>query len=157
MNAYRSKPFVFPWPPLVFAAAILSALTLQRFFPVIMPDTNVLAWRAVGFLLIGAAVCLDVWAMRTLLDNHTTVLPHRCSSHLVTTGPYRFTRNPIYLGYTLITTGIGLILQNPWFLAGAVAAIAVTTVISVRREELHLLSRFGIEFETYCRRTARWI
>ena len=114
------------------------------------------AWAG-GGLFVVAAVVLDVWAMRTLLDCHTTILPNRCSTYLVTSGPYRFTRNPIYLGYTLTTAGIGLALLNPWCIVTAIVAAAVTSLVAIRREELHLLSRFGIDFERYCNGTARWI
>ena len=157
MNAFRDKPLAFPWPPIVYGTAILAALLLQRYVPVAVPDTNIWIARGIGFALIVIAICLDVWAMRTLIDSHTTVMPHRRSTYLVTKGPYRFTRNPIYLGYTLITAAAGLITQNPWFLPAAILAVVATTLIAVRREEMHLLSRFGIDFERYCRRTARWI
>ncbi|HXV29307.1 MAG TPA: isoprenylcysteine carboxylmethyltransferase family protein, partial [Sinorhizobium sp.] len=68
-----------------------------------------------------------------------------------------FTRNPIYLGYTLVMVGIGLMTLNPWFFVMATVAVALTTLVAVRNEERHLLSRFGFEFERYCRHTARWI
>ena len=157
MNAYRMKPLAFPWPPLVYGAAIAAALLLQSYFPLVVDDTNIWIARAAGGALILAAVVLDVWAMRTLLDCHTTILPNRCSTHLVTSGPYRFTRNPIYLGYTLATAGIGLAVLNPWCIATAIVAAALTNVIAIKREEMHLLSRFGIDFERYCNGTTRWI
>jgi protein-S-isoprenylcysteine O-methyltransferase Ste14 len=157
MNAYRSKPLAFPWPPLVYGLAILTSLLLQAAIPLTVPETDIWITRAAGGALICLAICLDVWAMRTLLDSHTTVLPHRCSTHLVTNGPYRFTRNPIYLGYTLAMAGIALLTLNPWFLLTGIVAVVVTSTVAVRREELHLLSRFGIDFERYCHRTSRWI
>jgi protein-S-isoprenylcysteine O-methyltransferase Ste14 len=95
--------------------------------------------------------------MKTLIERHTAVLPHRRSSHLVTCGPFRLTRNPIYLGYTIMMVGCGLITLNPWFFIMASLAVALTTAFAVRNEELHLLSRFGFEFERYCRTTSRWI
>ena len=157
MNAYRMKPLAFPWPPLIYGAAIAAAFLLQAYFPLEVAETNMwYAWVG-GGLFVVAAVVLDVWAMRTLLDCHTTILPNRCSTHLVTSGPYRFTRNPIYLGYTLTTAGIGLALLNPWCIVTAIVAAAVTSLVAIRREELHLLSRFGIDFERYCNGTARWI
>ena len=103
------------------------------------------------------ALFLDIWAMKTLIERHTAVLPHRGSSHLVTCGPFRFTRNPIYLGYTIMMVGFGLITLNPWFFILASASVALTTAFAIRNEELHLLSRFGFEFERYCRATSRWI
>lgn len=157
MNAYRMKPLAFPWPPLIYGAAIAAAFLLQAYFPLEVAETNMWYAWAGGGLFVVAAVVLDVWAMRTLLDCHTTILPNRCSTYLVTSGPYRFTRNPIYLGYTLTTAGIGLALLNPWCIVTAIVAAAVTSLVAIRREELHLLSRFGIDFERYCNGTARWI
>ena len=157
MNAYRMKPLAFPWPPLIYGAAIAVAFLLQAYFPLAAADTNLWIAKAVGGALIASAIVLDVWAMRTLLDCHTTILPNRCSAHLVTSGPYRLTRNPIYLGYTLATAGIGLVLLNPWMLVTAMIAAGVTSIVAIKREELHLLSRFGIDFERYCNGTTRWI
>ena len=157
MNAYRMKPLAFPWPPLIYGAAIAVAFLLQTYFPLAAADTNLWIAKAVGGALIASAIVLDVWAMRTLLDCHTTILPNRCSTHLVTSGPYRLTRNPIYLGYTLATAGIGLVLLNPWMLVTAMIAAGVTSIVAIKREELHLLSRFGIDFERYCNGTTRWI
>lgn len=157
MNAYRMKPLAFPWPPFIYGAAIAAAFLLQAYFPLAVAETNIWIARAAGGLLIATAIVLDVWAMRTLLDCHTTILPNRCSTHLVTSGPYRLTRNPIYLGYTLATAGIGLAVLNPWCILTAMVATGATSIFAVRREELHLLSRFGIDFERYCNGTARWI
>lgn len=157
MNAYRMKPLAFPWPPLIYGAAIASAILLQAYFPLAVAETNLWVARAAGGVLVLSAVILDVWAMRTLLDCHTTILPNRCSTHLVTSGPYRFTRNPIYLGYTLATAGIGLAILNPWCIVTAMLAAGITSIIAIKREELHLLSRFGIDFERYCSGTTRWI
>ena len=157
MNAYRMKPLAFPWPPLIYCAAIAAALLLQAYFPLSVAETNIWIARLAGGLLILAAIVLDVWAMRTLMDCHTTILPNRCSTHLVTSGPYRFTRNPIYLGYTLATAGIGLVMLNPWCIVTAMIAAVLTSIVAIKREELHLLSRFGIDFERYCNGTTRWI
>lgn len=157
MNAYRMKPFAFPWPPFIYVLAVAAAFLLDAWLPLSVAATDVWLARAAGCALIAMALTLDIWAMRTLLDCHTTILPNRGSSHLVTTGPYRFTRNPIYLGYTLTTAGLGLIMLNPWCLITAMIAAGVTHLVAIRREEMHLLSRFGIDFERYCIRTARWI
>ncbi len=157
MNAYRAKPLTYPWPPLLYVAAILGAVVLGRWVPMsVVHSHGWVPWLA-GFVLIALAVFLDIWAMKTLIERGTAVLPHRRSSYLVTCGPFRFTRNPIYLGYTIMMVGLGLITVNPWFFIMASASVAVTTAFAIRNEELHLLSRFGFEFERYCRATSRWI
>jgi protein-S-isoprenylcysteine O-methyltransferase Ste14 len=157
MNAYRAKPLTYPWPPFLYAAAFAGAVLLGRAWPIaVIHGHGWFPWLS-GSALIVIAVCLDVWAVKTLIERRTAVLPHRGSSYLVTCGPFSFTRNPIYLGYTLMMVGIGLITLNPWFFIMASGAVAIMTLFAVRNEERHLLSRFGFEFERYCRATSRWI
>lgn len=157
MNAYRLKPLNFPWPPLLYGSAIASALLLDQFVGV-LPSTagEPLLWIA-GGLMVVLAIGLDLWALLTLWASHTTAMPHRSASRLVTGGPFRFTRNPIYLGYTLMTVAFGLLTGNAWFFVTALIAAVCTTVFAIRCEEMHLLARFGIDFERYCQRTRRWI
>lgn len=157
MNAYRLKPLNFPWPPILFGTAIAAALLLDRFVGILPKAGSGLAFWIAGGLLAAAAVALDFWALKTLWASHTTAMPHRCASRLVTDGPFRYSRNPIYLGYTLMTIAFGLLTGNAWFFVTAIAAAAVTNIIAIRCEEMHLLARFGVDFERYCKRTRRWI
>ncbi|WP_028753285.1 methyltransferase [Rhizobium leucaenae] len=157
MNAYRSKSLSFPWPPLIYSLTIVAALYLNKDYPVRLPYPGAIAAWGIGALLTIAAITLNVWAVKTLFESRTTVLTQRCTVHLVTKGPFRFTRNPTYLGYTLLTAGLGLMIGNLWFVAMAAVAAALTTPLVIRCEEMHLLSRFGCEFEFYCKRTRRWI
>lgn len=128
MNAYRSKSLSFPWPPLLYSLAIIAALYLQRYYPLPLSFIWSLASWIIGAILTALAVTLNVWAVKTLVERRTTVLTQRCSAYLVTTGPFRFTRNPTYLGYTLLTAGLGLLIGNLWFMAMAAAAAALTTL-----------------------------
>jgi protein-S-isoprenylcysteine O-methyltransferase Ste14 len=157
MNEFRSRPLNFPWPPFIYLAASLLAYMLNIQHQLLLFPHAGIAAKAAGGTLIAIAVGLDLWATATLWDRRTTVMPNRCASHLVTCGPFRYTRNPIYLGYTLITVGLGLMLGNAWFGIMAIMAAAATTFLAIRREEFHLLSRFGFEFERYCRTTRRWV
>lgn len=157
MNAYRLKPLNFPWPPLLYGAAIAVALLLDRFVGLLPSAKGGLLFWIAGGLLALAAIALDFWALRTLWASHTTAMPHRCASRLVTDGPFRYTRNPIYLGYTLMTIAFGLLTGNAWFFVTALGAALITTIIAIRCEEMHLLARFGVDFERYCKRTRRWI
>ncbi|AVA21667.1 methyltransferase family protein [Rhizobium sp. LEGMi198b] len=157
MNAYRSKSLSFPWPPLIYSLAVITALYLNQDYPVRMSYLGALIAWGIGALLTVVAVTLNVWAVKTLFESGTTVLTQRCTAHLVTKGPFRFSRNPTYLGYTLLTAGLGLVIGNLWFVTMAAVAAALTTPLVIRCEEMHLLSRFGCEFEFYCKRTRRWI
>lgn len=157
MNAYRSKPLKFPWPPVLYGLAFFSAFLLGEIAGFPVPRMHAAFGWIIGAALTVAAVSLDIWAIKTLLESGTTIMPHRATAHLVTRGPFRYTRNPIYLGYTLATVAFGLMTANSWFYVAAVFAAIVTTFVAIRREERHLQARFGCDFESYCRRTRRWI
>ncbi|MGL3605469.1 methyltransferase family protein [Rhizobium sp. G187] len=157
MNAYRLKPLRYPWPPVLYGMALLLALVAAQLAPLPMGSGHPWLFRTGGLLLFIAAVLLDIWAMKTLFEHQTPFTNTGCARHLVKTGPYRLTRNPIYLGYTLATIGLGLMMGNGWLLLAALLAAIGIRFAVIRCEEQHLLARFGIDYEYYCRRTRRWI
>lgn len=155
IDAYHIKRQSFPWPPVQFAVAIIAAFILRQIAPLAI--SGGLLSGAVGAALVASSLLLAIWAVVTLRASGTAVLPNRPARHLVTRGPFRFTRNPIYLAYILTLVGCGFLTADAWFFIAAIAAAAVMTFVSVRREEMLLLARFGSEFERYCRRTPRWL
>lgn len=158
MNAYRMKPLKYPWLPLLYGGACVLALFLEFYIsPSAIPALQGMMPVLAGCLIATAAVALDLWAVNTMMTSQTPVRLDRCAQRLVTEGPFRYTRNPIYLSYTLLMIGGGLILQNGWMLMAAPITALVTTLIAIRNEEMHLLVRFGVDFERYCRQTRRWI
>lgn len=87
----------------------------------------------------------------------TTILPHKGSAHLVTTGPFAVTRNPIYVGNTLFLLGIGLTVGIAWLVLMAPLAAFLTQKLAIEPEERHLEARFGKAFRDYRKRVRRWI
>ncbi|OCW56610.1 methyltransferase family protein [Hoeflea olei] len=154
MNAYRAKPNLVPWPPLLLVSLTLAAIVLHLFFPLQMAFTGI---RILGGVLIAVALAVDLWAMKTLHDARTTIMPHRGSSHLVTHGPFGYSRNPIYAANIVLMVGMGCFAMNAWFLPLAALNGLLTHFLAVRREENHLIARFGYQFELYCRKVRRWI
>lgn len=158
MTTYESRPNTIPWPPMIYILAIVIAVALGWFLPlpwIGAPLGDILF--AIGWLLVAGALAIDVAAMRTMRRHKTTIMPHKGSQHLVTDGPFAFTRNPIYLANTMLTIGIGLIVGNAWFLPAAIAAAFATTYLAIRREEQHLTARFGKRYRDYCKKARRWI
>lgn len=76
--------------------------------------------------------------------------------HLVGDGPYRYTRNPMYLGHLIFLAGLALTFRS-WFALLILIATMIWFHRRVRRDEKHLLQQFGAAYEDYCRRTKRWI
>jgi len=154
MNAYRERPNFIPWPPLLLVGLTLTAIALNFVAPLALDFSGI---RTLGVLLIVVALGIDLWAMRTLHDAKTTILPNRGSSHLVAHGPFGYSRNPIYLANMLLLAGMGCFAMNGWFLLLAPLDGLLTHFLAIRREERHLLARFGYQFEAYCRKVRRWI
>lgn len=150
-----NRPNVVPWPPIIAAAAILAAFLLGRLVPVAFARDPAIRLAGAGILV--ASLVLDLWAMATLRRAKTNILPNRAADQLVTSGPFRLTRNPIYLGNTVAMLGLSLWFDNAWFLLlGLLAAIAVDR-LAIRREEAHLAARFADAWLAYSARTPRWL
>lgn len=157
MNAYRIRPLKYPWPTIFYLAAVLAALGLERAVPFHISAQPHLWLQALGGSAMLVGLGLVLWAWITLFRYRAIVLSSQASTHLVTCGPFRLTRNPIYLGYTVLTLGAGLVSGNGWIPVAALVAAGATHLYVIRKEEMHLLARFGFEFERYCRRTRAWI
>jgi protein-S-isoprenylcysteine O-methyltransferase Ste14 len=148
-------PNRIPWPPILFIAAALAAVGLEMVVPgPAWLETPVV--RSLGWTALLAGLCLDLAAMRTMSRQRANILPHRPATALVTTGPFAWSRNPIYLGNTIAMTGAALAFANLWFLPAALLAAVAVTRLAIRREEAHLAARFGAAWEAYSQRTARW-
>ena len=158
MNDFAARPSGFPWPPLIYLAAIAISIVLWLVYPLPWfgsPMSDILF--AVGCVAIVAVVLIDVSAMRTLARAKTTIRPDRASAHLVTTGAFSFTRNPLYLANTLIMLGVAMISGVVWFALLALIAAFLTQKLAIEPEEKHLAARFGKRYHDYARRVRRWI
>ena len=158
MTVVSERPSPAPWPPIVYLAAAALAVGLHLWMPLPWlgtPAADLLF--VIGLLLCAFALAIDVFALRTLWRAGTTVMPHRPSAHLVTDGPFSFTRNPIYLGNTLLMIGAGLVAGVLWLVLLAPAAAFATQKLAIEGEERHLADRFGKRYRDYQKKVRRWI
>jgi protein-S-isoprenylcysteine O-methyltransferase Ste14 len=158
VTTVEKRPNTLPWPPIVYVVAVAAAIVLHWLLPlpwIPRPLSELLF--AVGWLVVGAAMVIEFSAMRTMARAKTTIMPHRGSDHLVTGGPFSFTRNPIYLGNTMLMIGIGLTAGVVWFILLAPVAAFVTQKLAIEREEQHLEIRFGKKYRDYAKKVRRWI
>lgn len=149
------RPNAVPWPPLLYIGAIAAGLALEQLWPTASMMPAGLRWPGWMMLAVGAA--LDGSAMITMARARANILPHRAATALVTWGPFRWSRNPIYLGNTVMTVGAALAFAVPWLLASAAAAAIATHHLAIRREEAHLDARFAEAWRAYAARTPRWL
>lgn len=151
------RPSSIPWPPVLLALAALAALALGRAAPIRWPGLDDAGARLVGLGLGAAGLALIVWAATTLWRHKTTVLPHKGVSELVTDGPFRWRRNPIYLGDALVLLGLAEMTKNVWFAILVPVFLVLVTWLAILPEERHLEARFGDRWRAYRDRTRRLI
>lgn len=121
-----------------------------------------LSWRIgwpgwFGFALIAAGGALAYWAHEHFVKRRTPAVPWQAARFLVLAGPYRFTRNPMYLGFLLAQAGVGVLRDNPWDLVLLVPSWALLHWGVVLREERYLRKRFGASYEQLLASTRRWL
>lgn len=157
MEHILEKPNTIPWPPIIVALSIFVGMLLHQFYPLpwlrgIAADLSF----AFGVILGAIAIALTISTIKTLAKNHTTVHPTKAADKLVTTGPFAFSRNPIYLANVCIIIAIGLVFGSLWLLAAACAAAFATKKLAIEREEAHLQHKFGKAWHTYKKKARRW-
>jgi protein-S-isoprenylcysteine O-methyltransferase Ste14 len=142
-------------PPLVYLGAIALGLLLHFTWPVrlVPPVASV----PLGATAVLAAVALFVYSVRTFRRAGTPVPGNRPTTAIVRTGPYRYSRNPIYLAFSLLQIGIAFWLNSPWLLVTLVPAVALMSFVVIPREEQYLESRFPSDYLPYRDSVRRWL
>lgn len=153
INAHE-KPNRIPWPPLLYGGFGALAILLQFYIPLPWPMP---AMAILGSLLFLAGLATDLGTMLLFVKRKANILPHKAATRLITDGPFRFSRNPIYVGNTLMLAGAGLGFSSLWLLIAAALAALATHHLAILREEAHLKAKFGAEWEAYAARTPRWL
>ncbi|MFN2232546.1 MAG: methyltransferase family protein [Anaerolineae bacterium] len=141
-------------PTYLLVALILMALLhflipVAKFVPV--------PWNLLGILPLAAGIALNLLADRDFHQAETTVKPFENSSALVTTGVFRISRNPMYLGYMLILLGVGLLLRSLVPLVVIPVFGYLMARVFIRTEETMLQETFGPAWDAYAKRVRRWI
>lgn len=144
-----------PLPPTYLLVALVAIGTLHLFLP--GPRLIGAPWRYLGVLPIGLGVWLNVWADGLFKKRGTEVKPFRDSTALVTDGPYRITRHPMYLGMLLIVLGAALVAGSTTPFVVVVGVGWLLTVHFVIPEETAMRRQFGAQYEQYARQVRRWL
>jgi len=142
-------------PPLVFLGYLIGALILNWLVPLALPWTFIL--RMVGGVMVVVGSWLAGSAISQMRKVHTSPDPRESVTALVTSGPYRFTRNPIYLGFFLIYFGFTLLDGTFWGLIASPFLLWTITQAVIRAEEDYLQEKFKDEYASYKFRARRWL
>ena len=151
----RDVPGVVAPPPLILLGFLLAGLALDWIRP--LPLLPADAQYAIGGALIALASAFAFSAIACFLRAGTNVPTRRPATALVVVGPYRFSRNPIYLGMILLLLGIGVMVDSLWLVALVMPFALVLRYGVIAREERYLEGKFGDAYRAYRARVRRWI
>lgn len=151
----RETAGVIAPPPLVYLGGLAAGFALRSTMPA-TPVRPAVRWPVGGVLLATGGALMGSF-VRAFARAGTPISPYSASTTLVTTGPYRITRNPAYLGMAMLYTGIAVSAEALWALAPLPAVLAVIDRGVVAREERYLDRTLGDEYRRYKQRTRRWL
>lgn len=145
-------------PPILFLGALAAGYVLSRYFPIgpglALPNALGLA---VGLIFVAVGFALAIRAVQMFRRAGTNVVPGEPATALVTAGPYRFSRNPIYIGFVLVYFGMALVLTSMWTLLLLLPVLVILHRGIVLREEAYLEGKFGEAYQKYAKRVPRWL
>ncbi len=142
-------------PPLVVLASLLSGAALTVTWP--LPFFPHVLRLPVGGLLVAMAAALFLYSIRQFRMAGTPVAGNKPTTAIARTGPYRFSRNPIYLAFFALHLGLAIWVNSLWLVATLIASVAIIAVVVVPREERYLTGRFGAEYLQYKASVRRWL
>lgn len=146
----------FP-PPLLHVLGFGIAVLLHRVRPWPLVGYAAVVRLSVGWALVALGLATILWGMATFVKGGTAIIPNQPASRLVSTGPYRFTRNPMYLGFSVSYLGGTLLVNSVWPLLVLPVVLGLLYVLVIAREERYLAATFGPEYGEYQSRVRRWL
>ena len=142
-------------PPFVYLCAIVLGLLLNFAWPVRLVSVPMSV--PLGATLVLVAVALFLYAVRTFRSAGTSVPGNRPTTTIVRTGPYRWSRNPIYLAFSLLQLGAAFWVNSLWLLLTLIPAVALMSFVVIPREEQYLETRFPSDYLSYKASVRRWL
>ena len=156
MTDTEDKPDVGIHPPTLFFAALIVGYTIRVFVGGFLPLPGLIA-EAVGGLMMLASLMAMVGGVSAFSEKAEELRPATPSKSLLTDGPYRYSRNPIYLGMVLFGAGFGLATENLWIILTTAAAGLIINFLVIPQEEAYLERRFGVDYREFKERVRRWV
>lgn len=149
------RPDIIAPPPLLYLAAVALVSGLHWAWPLPMVDHVLVAWTGWAVLLLGLA--LNLWGAWSMRRERTPINPYRPVAAIVTSGAFRISRNPLYVGLDLAVLGLVLILDSLWGIPILVALLAVMHYGVILPEERHLEKQFGQAYNRYRAAVRRYL
>lgn len=155
MNGNKDHADVKIHPPILLLFHLFAVFILKRLLPLSFAFPNVFVWVGYAFVLVGLSLAFS--AVSRFMQAHTTVDPHGSVNTIVTSGPYRFSRNPIYLGFVCMLIGFPFIFRTYWGLILSPLFIILMNMLVIQHEEAYLEKKFGEQYTSFKSRVRRWL
>ena len=155
MSERPDSPGVRVPPPVFYVLAVLVGYLLNRRWP--LRISGGVSIQALAWLLVGVWLALTVGSIGNFRRSRTSIVPIRPATTLVIAGPYRFTRNPMYVALAVLTVALGLFLDSWWPIVLLVPVLFVVRAFVIAPEEQYLERRFGADYVAYTQRVRRWV
>lgn len=165
-RSHRQAKVLAP-PPLICFVGLVAGVFLDRVYALHLPPVGGLdlvgagaplaARLAIGVPLFAAGYALNAWAVRAFREARTTILPQGRPSALVSVGPYRISRNPMYVGMAVGYVALSILVGSVWALVLLPLVLGLLTYGVILREERVLAGEFGASYATYRASVRRWL
>ena len=144
-------------PPVIYGGGIVLGTVLEWAMPMRVQFLQSPIFLGLELSLIVGSAVVSLWALRVLSALNTSADPGQPTSALAESGPFAFSRNPLYLSLTWLQLGLGLVLEWPWLWITLIVVMGLMTHGVVDREEQYLEAKFGVQYLNYRARVRRWI
>ena len=142
-------------PPLIYVVLFGFGLLLHQIAPLTIPP--MIPARIAALIFLGGGVLLAIWSNLLFRRAHTSLVPIKPTTALVVTGPYRLTRNPMYLGLLCVYIAVALWLGLVWALILVPLVVLAVQRLAIAKEERYLAQKFGNTYRQYRAHVRRWI
>lgn len=155
----RGAPSFRLWPPIAVAVPWFVGYAAERALgsPIGIAATQRIWVQVIGWCLVAVFVVWNAWCLVLFARHRTGLLPGQSTSNLLTTGPYRFSRNPLYVGLLVLHAGAAMAAVSVGALTALPLAWAGLHWGAVLPEERYLRDRIGSPYLEYCRTVRRWV
>ena len=156
---HQNAAAVRVFPPAVPLLTIVAGVVLGRYLPLdpgFEPQPFARYWVG-GVIVVGAVVALGVWSVLLVRGSGQSENPWKPTTQIIERGPFRWTRNPMYLQMVLVCVGVSILLWNAWVLALTPVCAWMLQRLAIVPEEEYLERRFGDAYRDYRRRVRRWL
>ena len=157
METQRDAAAVRIFPPAVPLATILLGVGLQRMWPIGLGLPAPVRYWIGGLIVVGAILGLGAWPVLLFRRGGQSEIPWTPTLHIEQRGPYRFTRNPMYLQMVLVCVGVAILLGNVWIFALTPLCAWLLQRLAILPEEAYLERKFGDGYRAYKQRVRRWL